>query len=825
MEEIIKLEAGDFMLPRYLDYAVSVITDRALPDVRDGLKPVHRRIVYAMMVMGITSSKGYKKCARIVGEVLGKYHPHGDASVYDALVKLAQPFSMRYQIIDGHGNFGSVDGDGAAAMRYTECRLSPYGEYLLKNYNKDTVEFIPNFDGEEKEPIVLPNLIPNLLLNGTSGIAVGMATNIPSHNIHDIYNACYYLIDCMRNNVDADIEEIIKIVKAPDFATGGTIINPEGAAEGYRTGKGKFFIRSNYEIDDNNNIIINEIPYGVNKAKLVKDIDDLTKDVKDKKGKVIKKAIFPQIKEIRDESDKEGMRIFIELKKDSNPQVVINNLIKFTKFQRSFGMQMLCLVNKKPQYLTLKDILLNFLQHSATVIIKRTQFDLNKAKKRLNIVEGILTCLSPDPENPDEELLTRIIHITRVDDDPVNSIMKLGFNKEQADYIFASRLSSLSKNSQEKLRAEKDELLNVIEYYNSILNDDIYLLNVMEQEFKDIEKMFGDERRTQISHSTGVVKDEDLIVSRNVIVTYSNNGIIKSVPQDSYKAQKRGGKGVKAASTKEDEIIKYMFTCNNKDDLLFFTTAGKCYPLKAYQIDITSKTARGRNINNYLSLEPGEKILNILSTDLSHEDKYLLFVTKLGIIKKLAISELSSRAYTTVMTFKENDELVQALLVSDKDDVLIASAKGKSLRIKSDSIRPSGRKAMGVIGMNLDNDDEVIDMCFITDDTTILTFTDNGYGKRTKGSEWRICNRGGKGITAHNISDKTGSLCGILSVSDDNELFIVTEQGLLIRISVKDISVNGRSTLGARLIKTSGDRISSVSLVVEEDQNEEEVSD
>lgn len=816
LENIIPIDIYSALGPRFLNYAMSVITDRALPDVRDGMKPVHRRIMYAMNQLGIDYNKPYKKSARTVGDVLGKYHPHGDASVYQALVILAQDFATRYPLIDGHGNFGSIDGDGAAAMRYTESRLSRLGQQLLKDINKNTVDFMPNYDGEEQEPTVLPSLLPLLLLNGSFGIAVGMATNIPPHNIKDVYKACYKLIEDTKAGIDTDIEDIINCIHAPDFPTGGQIMGMSKVRDAYRDGSGKFVLRGKHEIEETKNgsqIVITEIPYKVNKAKLIESINDISKDKKDDKGKVITQAKIKGIKEVRDESDKDGMRIVVEVKKDENPNIIVNNIIKYTEFQKNISVKFLALVNGEPKTLNIKEILNEFLAHSASVILRRTEFDLNKDTTRLNLVEGILKCIESD------ELLSQVINIVRTADEPVMELLTLGFNQAQAEYIYDMKIRSLSKASREKLSQEKETLVSNINRYTAILNNESVLLDTIAMEFKELEALYGDDRLTEVYADLDSLDEEDLIKDETLIITYTTDGIIKAVEEGEYKSQKRGGKGVKAANTKDDEIIKFMFTSNSKDDLLLFTTEGRCHVLKAYKINKASKTAKGKSINNYINLNVGEKIVSVLSTSLKDKDKYLLFITKNGQIKKLSLGQLSTRLNVTrVIKFKEGDSLVQALLISEGDNVLIVTANGMSLRIDTGAegtkaIRPMGRDAAGVTGINVADNDEVVDMCIVNDEDNVLTVTEYGIGKRTKADEWRIIGRGGKGVTAHGLSEKTGKIIAVMTSHDDDELFIATEQGLITRISNKDIRICSRSSQGVRVINLNdSDKVASVSI-------------
>lgn len=802
---IVKSSIGEILPQRFLNYAMSVIQDRALPDVRDGLKPVHRRILYSMYELGLKFNGPYKKSARTVGDVLGKYHPHGDQSVYEAMVILAQAFSTRYPLVDGHGNFGSIDGDPAAAMRYTESRLSKYGQALLADITKNIVDYKPNYDQEELEPTVLGNLLPNLLLNGTFGIAVGMSTKIPSHNIHDIYAACYKIIEDSLEGKDTDIEDLIKLIKAPDFATGGKIIGLSGVKTGYRTGKGKVCVRGVHEIVEDKkgtSIIITELPYNVNKEKFINNVRDLMKDEKDKKGKITKKAIFSQIREINDESDKEGIRIVIDIKKNESAQLVVNNLIKNTKFQDNFNMQLIALVDGQPLLLNIQEMLEHFLAHATSVLIRRTEFDLIKANKRMNIVSGMLKCLE------DEEVLQRVIDIIRHAENPIETLCtEIELNKDQAEFISEMKIRALSNANHQKLREEHADLEATINDFNAILNDESVLLLTLKKEFQELEEKFGDERRTEIQLEVGSIEEEDLIKEETLIITYTNDGIIKAVEEKEYKSQRRGGVGTKATNTKEDEVIKFMFTTSSKDDLLFFTNEGRCHTLKAFKIGKSSKAAKGRSINNYLQLNPGEKIVNVLNTNIKNKENDLLFVTKLGKVKRLSLNQLSTRLSTTkVITFNEGDNLIQALLLEKGNNVLIVTAKGKGIRINPDSekneIRAMGRSAAGVKGITLKGDDEVVDMCLIDDDNLILTITENGLAKRSRANEYNIINRGGQGITTHKINEKTGKIIAAISIKeqDNSEIFIASEQGLIVRIPTGGISIVGRSSMGVKAI-------------------------
>lgn len=818
-ERIERVSIADSMRKHFIDYSMSVITERALPDVRDGLKPVQRRILYGANELGLTYDKPYKKSARIVGDVLGKYHPHGDASVYEAMVKKSQDFSMRYPTIAGHGNFGSIDGDGAAAMRYTEAKLSLYGQAMMNDINKNTIDLVPNFDGEEVEPAVLPTLIPNILLNGSTGIAVGMATSMAPHNVNDVYNALNYIIDCTINAEEIDINEIINRLQAPDFPTGGTIINIDSVREAYKTGQGRVTIRGVFEVDDKNNIIITEIPYKVNKAKLVERMDSLSKVTKEK-GKPDKPAVIPEIKEVRDESNKTGIRIVVELKKDSNPQLVINNLLKHTDLQCNFSINNTVIVDGEPKVLNVYEILNQFLAHAANVIIRRTQYDYAKAEKRYNIVNGMLMCFEGD-------MLDKVIETIRFAEDTIPALVGLGFNQEQAEYIAEMKIKSLSKSSEEKLNNEKATIEANLSSWYQILNDNVALLQTMKIEFEDLRKRFADERRTAITNDSSSFNEEDLIKDETLVITITDSGLIKSVAENEYNTQKRGGKGTKAANTKDDEIIKYMFTTNSKDNIMFFTNLGRVHLLKAYKIPKANKSARGKSIFNFLSLdtENGEHIVNVIAANINDTSKSLLIATHNGIIKRLPLDKLSTRlSVTKIIEFREGDSLTAVLLVSEGDTVIMNTASGLSLRTTVDekSIRPMGRTATGVTGMKFKNEgDYVVDMS-LCDKTHLFTLTASGLGKKTAIEEYTVQGRGGKGITSHKLTDKTGTIVAAATVNNDDDIFIVTEQGLMIRIKSADISVTGRSASGVKLLTLNeGDAI--VGISVSSYNNTEEV--
>ena len=723
-------------------------------------------------------------------------------------------------------NVGSRDGDGAAAMRYTTCRLSPIGEYMLKDLNKDIVDFVPNYDGEETEPEILGNLVSNVLINGSSGIAVRMACNFPTHKIHDIQNDICYIIEQTKKDEEIIKDEVIKRIKAPDFATGGIIVNAFELPKIYKEGKGRIKIRGKYTIEKDNTIVFTELPYGVNKLNLVNNINSLIKDVKNTKGQVIKEGILKEVKIARDESDKSGLRVVIELKKGSNVQLAINKLFKHTKLQDNFNINMTGIIGEEPQTFSLMSLLNTFLEHSVDIIIRRTNYNLKKIETRLNLVEGILKCFEPDPLDNTVELIERVIETIRNSNSP-ECLEPLGFNEDQAKYIWEMKLRRLSKVSQEDLIKEKKDLIADIEFNKSILNDQNVLLDVLVEEYKKIENLFGDERKTEVLDTINEIEDEDLIADETLIVTYTTEGTIKAVSESEYKLQRRGGKGSKATDVKEDENIKFMYTVSSKDDLLFFTTLGRCHILKAYKIGKSSRTAKGKNINNYLSLEPNEKIITVINTNIKkNKDKYLLMITKNGQLKKMKLSDLSSvRTITKVITFKENDKLRQSLLIGEDDFVIIVTRNGMSIKIDTSKIRAMGKVAIGVKGITLkDQEDSVIDMCLANKDYLILTITENGIGKRTNTSNFKLTNRGGKGIICHKLNDKTGKIVSALIANDDEELFVATENGLIIRTHVNQIPIVSRTSMGNKIISLkNNDKVASISKnKIQNDENDKD---
>jgi DNA gyrase subunit A len=785
------------MKTSYIDYAMSVIVSRALPDVRDGLKPVHRRILYAMYEDGITSDKPYRKCANTVGSVLGRYHPHGDASVYDAMVRMAQDFSLRYRLIDGHGNFGSIDGDGAAAMRYTEARMAKIAETMLTDIEKNTVDFMPNYDDRLQEPTVLPSKIPTLLINGSSGIAVGMATNIPPHNLTEVINGIIKIID--EDNVTD--EELLSIIKGPDFPTEGIIIGREGIKEAYLTGRGKITVRAEAEIEETSNnrqrIIVNSLPYQVNKAKLVENIASLVREKR-----------LEGISDLRDESDRiDRVRIVIELKRDANAQVVLNQLYKNTQMQDTFGIIMLALVNGEPKILTLRQCLDYYIDHRKTVILRRTQFDLDKALARAHILEGLKIAL----DNIDE-----VINIIRNSyDDAKERLMKrFGLSDIQAQAILDMRLKTLSGLQREKIDEEYNELMKLIEYYREVLSSERLVFDIIKKELTEIKEKYGDERKTKIAAAEGEIDVEDLIKEEQSVITLTHFGYIKRMPVDTYKSQKRGGKGITGIATREEDFVKQIFTASTHDIILFFSNKGKLYRLKGYEVPEAGRTAKGTAIVNLLSLDPGEKISAVIPINNFSEGKYLLMGTKNGLIKKTALTEYNSARKTGLLaiTLKDDDELIDVRLTDGEDNVVMVTKKGMSITFDEKDVRPVGRTAQGVIGIRLDEDDSVIGMESIISNIkgTLLAITENGFGKRTELEEYRVQNRGGRGVITYKVTPKTGDIVGIRIATDEEDVMLITDNGTIIRLNVKDISILGRATQGVTLMRTNEGKVVSI---------------
>ena len=796
-ENIIRTDYADVMQKSYIDYAMSVIVSRALPDVRDGLKPVHRRILYAMYEDGITSDKPYRKCANTVGSVLGRYHPHGDASVYDAMVRMAQDFSLRYRLIDGHGNFGSIDGDGAAAMRYTEARMAKIAETMLTDIEKNTVDFMPNYDDRLQEPTVLPSKIPTLLINGSSGIAVGMATNIPPHNLTEVINGIIKIID--EDNVTD--EELLSIIKGPDFPTEGIIIGREGIKEAYLTGRGKITVRAEAEIEETSNnrqrIIVNSLPYQVNKAKLVENIASLVREKR-----------LEGISDLRDESDRiDRVRIVIELKRDANAQVVLNQLYKNTQMQDTFGIIMLALVNGEPKILTLRQCLDYYIDHRKTVILRRTQFDLDKALARAHILEGLKIAL----DNIDE-----VINIIRNSyDDAKERLMKrFGLSDIQAQAILDMRLKTLSGLQREKIDEEYNELMKLIEYYREVLSSERLVFDIIKKELTEIKEKYGDERKTKIAAAEGEIDVEDLIKEEQSVITLTHFGYIKRMPVDTYKSQKRGGKGITGIATREEDFVKQIFTASTHDIILFFSNKGKLYRLKGYEVPEAGRTAKGTAIVNLLSLDPGEKISAVIPINNFSEGKYLLMGTKNGLIKKTALTEYNSARKTGLLaiTLKDDDELIDVRLTDGEDNVVMVTKKGMSITFDEKDVRPVGRTAQGVIGIRLDEDDSVIGMESIISNIkgTLLAITENGFGKRTELEEYRVQNRGGRGVITYKVTPKTGDIVGIRIATDEEDVMLITDNGTIIRLNVKDISILGRATQGVTLMRTNEGKVVSI---------------
>lgn len=807
--KIIERDIENEMKTAYISYAMSVIVQRALPDVRDGLKPVHRRILYAMHEDGITSDKPYRKCANTVGSVLGRYHPHGDSSVYDAMVRMAQDFSLRYMLIDGHGNFGSIDGDGAAAMRYTEARMSKIAEYMLTDIEKNTVDFMPNYDDRLQEPTVLPSKIPQLLINGSSGIAVGMATNIPPHNLTEV---CDGLIRIIENPNTTD-EELMSIIKGPDFPTGGMILGKDGIKEAYRTGKGKIVVRAEAEIEEMANnkqrIIVTSLPYQVNKARLIENI-----------SKLVREKRIEGISELRDESDRnDRVRIVIELKRDARAQVVLNQLYKNTQLQDTFGAILLALVDGEPKILTLRQCLDYYIDHRKTVILRRTKFELDKALARAHILEGLRIAI----DNIDE-----VISIIRssYDDAKERLIERFGLTDIQAQAILDMRLKTLSGLQREKIEEEYKQLMELIAHLREILNNEQLVYDIIKEDLEEVKTKFGDERLTKIKPAEGDIEEEDLIKEEQTIVALTHFGYIKRMPADTYKSQRRGGKGITGISTRADDFVTEIFTASTHDTILFFSNKGKLYRLRGYEIPEAGRTAKGTAIVNLLSLDPGEKITAVIPISNFAEGKYLLMATQKGFIKKTALTEYNSARKTGLqaITLKEEDELIAVRLTDGQDNVVLVTEDGMSITFSEQDVRPMGRTAQGVIGIKLGDGDKVIGMESIIDgaNATLLAITEHGFGKRTDLDEYRVQNRGGRGVITYKVTQKTGKLVGIRVTDDSNDIMMITDTGTIIRISVKDVSVLGRSTQGVTLMRTNdGGKVVSIELVEPEETNEE----
>ena len=808
--KLIQHEINKEMKDSYIDYAMSVIVGRALPDVRDGLKPVHRRILYGMDGLGVTPDKPHKKSARIVGEVMGKYHPHGDSSIYDAMVRLAQPFNIRYTLVDGHGNFGSVDGDGAAAMRYTEARMSPLALQMLRDIDKDTVDFTPNFDGEEKEPVVLPARFPNLLVNGSNGIAVGMATSIPPHNLGEVIDASVELID----NPDATVDDLMKHVKGPDFPTGAMIMGKTSMKEAYRTGQGKVLVRSVTEIEElshgKQQIIVKEIPYQVNKARLIEKIADLVAEKK-----------VEGIADLRDESNrKEGIRIVIELKKDGNPNIILNRLYKHTQLQDSVSMIMLALVDGRPKICTLKDILVEYLKHQKEVLTRRTIFDKKKAEARAHILEGLRIAL----DNIDE-----IIHIIRnsYNDAKERLMERFGLSEIQAQAILDMQLRRLQGLEKEKIENEYQELLKKIAYYNELLADEKKLMGVVKDELLEIKDKWGDKRRTKIKAAAEEIDEEDLIQEENVCITLTHLGYAKRVPVDTYKAQKRGGKGITGLTTKENDFVKDLIMTSTHDYLMFFTNTGKAHKIKAYEIPEANRTAKGIPIVNFLNLMSRERVTAVIPIREFTEDDYLIAVTKHGTIKKTSLDNFDTNRKTGLiaMNLKDGDELIGIQRTTGKNNVIIVTKNGKCICFSEDDVRPMGRIAGGVRAIDLEKDDEVVSMQLVEPGQELLVVTRNGFGKRTRVEDYKIQTRGGKGLLTYDKAKfkKTGELVGAMVVSEDDDIMLINSDGIIIRMKASEVSRLGRATQGVKIMSVNEDaNIIAMAKVAREDELDDE---
>jgi DNA gyrase subunit A len=826
-EKLIPINIEDEMKSAYIDYSMSVIVSRALPDVRDGLKPVHRRVLYGMYDLGVFSNKAHKKSARIVGEVLGKYHPHGDTSVYDAMVRMAQEWSMRYLLVDGQGNFGSVDGDSPAAMRYTEARMQKISEDIMADIEKETVDFQLNFDDTLYEPKVMPTRVPTLLINGATGIAVGMATNMPPHNITEVINGTLAYLD----NNDIEIDELITHIKAPDFPTGGIIYGYEGVREAFKTGRGRIVMRAKIgfeEVDGRDAIIVTEIPYQVNKADMIKRTADLINDKK-----------IEGIANIRDESDRNGMRIVYILKRDATPNVVLNTLYKFTQLQSSFSVNNIALVKGRPQMLNLKDMIHYFIEHRHDVVVRRTQFELRKAEERAHILEGLIIA----SDNIDEVI--KIIRGSKNGEEAREKLIeRFQLSDLQARAIVEMRLRQLTGLEQDKLRAEFDELLKLIEHLKALLADVNLRTNLIKEELIEMRDKYGDARRSQIEYAGGDVSIEDLIADENVVVTISHAGYIKRTNLSEYKTQNRGGVGQKSAGTRDQDFLEHMFVATNHQYMLFFTQKGKCFWMRVYEIPEGSKTAKGRAIQNLVNIESDDKVKAFICTqDLKDKDYInshnLIMVTKQGVVKKTSLEKYSKPRANGVaaITIKEGDELLEAKLTNGESQILLAVKSGKLVRFEETKTRPMGRTASGVKGITLqDESDEVIGMVTVDkndiNDSQILVVTENGYGKRTKlvdddGEDvYRITNRGGKGVKTLNITEKTGKLISINAVTDADDLMIINKSGLTIRMAIEDLRVMGRATQGVRLINLKGnDSIAAVTKVMKEDEIEVEINE
>ena len=813
-DKVHEVDLKKTMETSYIDYAMSVIASRALPDVRDGLKPVQRRILHSMIELNNGPDKPHRKCARIVGDTMGKYHPHGDSSIYGALVNLAQDWSTRYPLVDGHGNFGSVDGDGAAAMRYTEARLSKISMEMIADINKDTVDFVPNFDETEKEPSVLPARFPNLLVNGTSGIAVGMATNIPPHNLTEVINAVVKIIDNqLEDKEETTIEDILGIIKGPDFPTGGMILGTRGIEEAYRTGRGKIRVRAVTDIETMPNgksrIIVTELPYMVNKARLIEKIAEMVRDKK-----------IDGITDLSDQSSREGMRVVIELRKDVNANVLLNQLYKHTQLQDTFGVIMLALVNNQPKVMNILEMLNHYLKHQEEVITRRTKYELNKAEERAHILEGLLVAL----DHIDEVI--SIIRGSRTVQIAKSELMeRFELTDVQAQAIVDMRLRALTGLEREKLEAEYKELMEQISRLKAILADRKLLLGVIKEEIIAIRDKYGDERRTSIGFDEFDISMEDLIPKEDVVITMTKLGYIKRMSNDTFKAQNRGGKGIKGMQTLDEDYVEELFMSNTHHFIMFFTSTGRVYRLKGYEIPESSRTSRGTAIINLLQLMPGEKISAVIPIEKYDDDSYLVMATKRGLIKKTPLKDYANVRKTglAAITLREDDELIEVKFTDGKQEIILATKYGQCIRFSEEDVRATGRTSMGVRGINLADRDEVIGMQLTVQGSDLLIVSEKGMGKRTSISEFTAQNRGGKGVKCYKIMEKTGNVVGVKAINEDDEIMIINTEGIIIRMKCEGISLLGRITSGVKLINLpEGDKVASIAKVRKGDEEEEE---
>ncbi|AXI32128.1 DNA gyrase subunit A [Priestia megaterium] len=810
--QIREVNISQEMRASFLDYAMSVIVSRALPDVRDGLKPVHRRILYAMNDLGMGSDKPYKKSARIVGEVIGKYHPHGDSAVYETMVRMAQDFSYRYMLIDGHGNFGSVDGDAAAAMRYTEARMSKVSMELLRDINKDTIDYQDNYDGSEREPIVLPARFPNLLVNGSAGIAVGMATNIPPHQLGEVIDG----VLAVSQDPDITIAELMEIIPGPDFPTAGQILGRSGIRKAYETGKGSIIVRAKVEIEEQSNgkqtIIVHELPYQVNKAKLIEKIAELARDKK-----------IDGITDLRDESDRSGMRIVIEVRRDANANVLLNNLYKQTSLQTSFGINTLALVDGQPKVLNLKQCLQYYLDHQVVVIRRRTEFELRKAEARAHILEGLKIAL----DNLDAVIA--LIRGSQTTDIAREGLMtQFSLSEKQAQAILDMRLQRLTGLEREKIEAEYQSLLALIAELKAILADEEKVLEIIREELLEVKERFNDGRRTEIvSGGAEIIEDEDLIPRQDIVISLTHNGYIKRLPVSTYKSQRRGGRGIQGMNTNEDDFVEHLLTTSTHDTILFFTNKGKVYRTKGYEIPEYGRTAKGIPIINLLEVDKGEWVNAIIRVDEFVDDWYLFFTTKQGISKRTPLSSFENirNSGLIALNLREEDELISVKLTDGKRDMVIGTKKGMLIRFNENDVRSMGRTATGVKGITLDSEDEVIGMEILEEQSDVLIITKNGYGKRTPIEEYRVQTRGGKGLRTCNITDKNGDVVALKCVSQEEDIMLITVSGVLIRVSVSDISQMGRNTQGVKVIRLGDEEFVSTVAKVQTSEDEDEVLD